>query len=547
MGQPMIGIALYFPAGRFHATPWGRHVNEGIPEWPPSPWRLLRSIVATWKTKATEFSEDQVRGVLAEMLAPPSFVLPEATTGHSRHYMRWYKKGPEDQTLVFDSFVCLDRSDPVIALWPHGELSAEQRRVLSTLVDRLGYLGRAESWCEAELLAEDDAERRYAAVNCRPLEGTSPSDNEDIVRVLVGDADDAFGSEHVLSKGGGRGRRPAYAPEWHLCIETSQLSAEKWSDPPGSRWVQYTRRADCFHPHSRRQPRRRREARSAQIVRFAFDSPVLPLVTETLPIADYVRYKLMGIHGRITERNGVKGRSDVLSGKDAEGRPLVGHQHAFYLPTDEDGDGRLDHLTIIAKAGFDRDELRALDRLRSLPRGNDMPELRLLMLGWGSLEEFRAFPVRDAERWVSATPFVVRRHLKKNGQKRDPVELQRDLHAFIEAVLREELQGFMDRERDRLGDAQIVAIEPLYDRGTTVFRIDPTRWSHHARGPARRPIEFKRNRRAFDDDAGRRPTGAYRIRFNRPIRGPICLGNHCHFGLGLFLPEAGASNSATLR
>ena len=46
--MPVI-IKLKFPAGRYHATPWGRHVNEGVPEWPPSPWRLLRALVAVWK------------------------------------------------------------------------------------------------------------------------------------------------------------------------------------------------------------------------------------------------------------------------------------------------------------------------------------------------------------------------------------------------------------------------------------------------------------------------------------------------------------------
>lgn len=45
----MIAISLTFPAGRYHATPWDRHVNEGAVEWPPSPWRLLRSLVAVWK------------------------------------------------------------------------------------------------------------------------------------------------------------------------------------------------------------------------------------------------------------------------------------------------------------------------------------------------------------------------------------------------------------------------------------------------------------------------------------------------------------------
>ena len=44
----MIAIRMGFLTGRFHATPWGYHLNEGVVEYPPSVWRLLRSLVATF-------------------------------------------------------------------------------------------------------------------------------------------------------------------------------------------------------------------------------------------------------------------------------------------------------------------------------------------------------------------------------------------------------------------------------------------------------------------------------------------------------------------
>jgi CRISPR-associated protein Csb2 len=44
-------LAICFPAGRYHANPWDRAVNEGATEWPPSPWRILRALVATWHTR----------------------------------------------------------------------------------------------------------------------------------------------------------------------------------------------------------------------------------------------------------------------------------------------------------------------------------------------------------------------------------------------------------------------------------------------------------------------------------------------------------------
>jgi CRISPR-associated protein Csb2 len=43
----MLALAFTFPAGRYHATPWGRHVNEADVAWPPEPWRILRTLVAT--------------------------------------------------------------------------------------------------------------------------------------------------------------------------------------------------------------------------------------------------------------------------------------------------------------------------------------------------------------------------------------------------------------------------------------------------------------------------------------------------------------------
>ena len=45
-------LGLRFPWGRYHATAWGRQANEGAAEWPPSPWRILRALYATWRARA---------------------------------------------------------------------------------------------------------------------------------------------------------------------------------------------------------------------------------------------------------------------------------------------------------------------------------------------------------------------------------------------------------------------------------------------------------------------------------------------------------------
>ena len=529
----MVAVRLRFPAGRFHATPWGRHVNEGAPEWPPSPWRFLRALLATWKMRADGISEDEVRPLFEALASPPSFRLPPASLGHTRHYMRWYKKGPQDQTLVFDAFVCVGRGrdSEVLVFWPDAALGARQRELLSDLLERFGYLGRAESWCEAQLIEDELAGRQ---INCRPLgRGEALASGQEVVRVLCPDPETALSGEHVRATKGNK-KRPAYDPAWNLAVETAQLHAEKWSDPPGSRWMTYARPADCFHPLSK--PARKSERnRGLQVARYALDSTVLPLATATLPLAEKVRRALMS---RMPQEGDRRRRSQIFSGKDADGRPLVGHGHAYFLPTDEDGDGRLDHFTVFARDGFGGDELRAVDRLRVLKPTDDEPEIRLLLLGVAQESQFRVPPLGPAKAWVSATPFIATRHPKKDGARRDPPELLRDPKKFVEETLREELARFVERR----GGGQIPRIKPCM-KEAGVFRIRPSLWRQGATGPPRRAIEFKRFRsRKSTDDGGRRLAGFFTLRFPEPVRGPIALGHSSHFGMGLFLPAVTDEN-----
>ena len=267
----MTGINISFPSGRFHATPWGRHVNEGAPEWPPSPWRLFRSLVATWKRKLDgrfdpdpDKEREAVRGLLEALAVPPHFALPPASTGHSRHYMPWFKKGPNDKTLVFDAFVALPKPErngdaaplnraecEVLIVWPQIELSGEQRMMLAQLLEHVGFLGRAEAWCEARLLDATESAGASGRINCQPLAATGASREEEVVRVLCVHPDTAFKSDKLhrvdrkVSRSGKvtetRKRTVEYDPDWHLCAETLWLHRERWSDLPGSRWIFYLR------------------------------------------------------------------------------------------------------------------------------------------------------------------------------------------------------------------------------------------------------------------------------------------------------------------
>ena len=561
----MIGIRLSFPSGRYHATPWGRHVNEAVPEWPPSPWRLLRSLVSVWKRKYPELRGDLVESVLRKLAVPPQFVLPPASTGHTRHYMPWHKdwkpESPDKaKTKVFDAFVALPKDAVIQVLWRETELAAAERGLLATLLGGLGFLGRAEAWCHAELLTQKPAQS-----NCQPLNGQSVPEDREIVRVLCPDPDTAFHDDHVVdiktvSRGRGKNkvteerRTSPYDPAWNLCIETLKLHKERWSDPPGAQWVHYTRPKDCFTVKPGGNRRMRPEMRRFQVARYALDSTVLPLVTETLPTAEQARRQLIGRHGRLhPEADGSKGRSATFSGKDSEGRKrLDPHLHAFYLPTDEDRDGRLDHLTVYAEEGYDPGELKTLDRLDRLhnaERDAAGHSLRLVLLGVGHGNDYRPGPLAESRVWVSATPFIAPRHPKRKGGEarywysRGQEELDRakqdgrqikqhvlaDPAGWLAWALREELRRWVGR-RQALADLNVESIRiiPLINENG-VFHI-ADRW---------RPIQFKRFRQKRGDDGGRRLSGAFQIEFPRAVGGPIALGHSSHFGLGLFIPEDG--------
>lgn len=554
----MIGICLSFISGRYHATPWGRHVNEAALEWPPSPWRLLRSLVAVWKRKYPELDPGLVESILRPLAVPPEFTLPAAGAGHSRHYMPWFKKGPDDRTLVFDTFVALPKDAKIHVLWPDVLLDAAQQKALDTLLQGLGFLGRAEAWCEAELMPEPPG-----AANCKPANGLSSVDGYEITRVLCADSDTAFNDDHVVtietvSRGRGKNktieqrRTSLYDPAWNLCIETLKMHAEKWSDPPGSRWISYLRPSDCFRVRpvvSRKQSGKHGQF---QVARYALDSPVLPLVTDTLPIAEQARRNLMGMFGRLNPGDdGEKGRSMTFSGKDENGMKRIGpHLHAFYLPTDEDGDGRLDHLTVYAEECFGTGEVKALDRFAGLSRperGNAEHKLNLVLLGLGSAQDYRAGPLAESRVWVSATPFIAPRHPKRKGDEaaywrsrteeeleraeRDGRQIKRHLLAdpvgWLTWMLAKELHRWLDRQQEGI-EVNIGSIEITPMRNENgVFVV----------GGHRRPIQFRRFRSRGNDDGGRRLSGAFRIEFSNLVPGPIALGHSSHFGMGLFLPE----------
>lgn len=534
----MLEIHLRFPAGRYHATPWDHHVNEGIVEWPPSPWRLLRALVATWHLK--DGADEGVLRRLVERLAGslPIYRLPPTQGSHTRHYM---PLAGEKTAKVFDTFLHLGEG-AVAARWPEVELEADERALLARLLEKLGYLGRAESWATGELVTPGPSGR----FDVRPLTAERAEPGVDVVPVLAPlppAAYLAWRGEEVARRASGK-KKPgarerqllATLPETlfeALGNDTADLRKAGWSQPPGSRWVDYQRPAPAAEPAPPR-ARRRAPAPKRTVARFALAGPVLPRLTEAFTVADRVRRALMS----------QAGGSAVFSGHDQDDAKLLGHRHAFVLPESNGRFGHVSHVTIYAAMGFDDDALRALDRLRVLydpdaeprrpqqgseasPEHARRHDLQLVLLGVGQPESFAGTDVRAGRspllasscEWVSRTPFIPTRHPKATRAgvaKLDASGLQ---IGSPEHDLRRLLTELGATRGEAWAPLEAVPTAGTWLGGKAVS------WSafrtHGRRGEGRRASAIGHG---------------FRLRFAEPVRGPIAVGFGAHFGLGSFTP-----------
>ena len=240
-------VALRFPTGRYHATPWGRSVNEAVIEWPPSPWRLLRALYATWQFRASDLDADVVETALSALAQAPSFRLPRHVEAHTRHY---YPDAAYGSDKVFDPFAALDPDAEIVVRWPN-TLDEQSRAVVARLCRLLPYLGRADSLCQARLLTTDQEAAQL------PMGGWfDPGDLGSLERPAT----------RVL----------APIPPLDLAALLATTTAVRSSGrttPPGARWLSYPAAIPSRPPAARHvlPP-----PSIVAAVRFALAGPVLP-------------------------------------------------------------------------------------------------------------------------------------------------------------------------------------------------------------------------------------------------------------------------------
>ncbi|HZQ51289.1 MAG TPA: type I-U CRISPR-associated protein Csb2 [Bryobacteraceae bacterium] len=413
----MTAIELRFLANRYHGTGWGRHVNEGVPEWPPSPYRLLRALYDVWKRNCTHVQDEEVVDLFSALASSqPVFRLPKAVSAHTRSYLSSNTEDHTDKSLIFDAFVATPPGAYCAMQW-NVDLTGSQRMILEQLLYGLNYLGRSESWVEARLGRGD-----CGAFECRPVVGDEMAERkEDVVYVAC----PVPPSEYL-------GKRPWFEA---LGYSSNDLLKERLSGPPAMHYVPYGLPENALTTWLPPKSRPAKEHFSAAILEL--HGRVLPVATETIRIAERIRGALMR---QCELRFAPEAIPPMVHGKDENGIPLRSHSHLFILPR-ANRLSRIDHVLIFTRHpdGFPRKLAEAIVNIPGLRWAGG---LRVITAWMGKLSDHRIRPLTHSVQ--SSTPFVTVRHWRKGrGTVLD----------FLKAEIRRECLNH--------GIAQPVAIEPV--------------------------------------------------------------------------------------
>lgn len=487
-----VTLAFRFPLGGYHANPWDRAVNEGASEWPPSPWRILRTLVATWHTRWPELAASEFDALLGALADPPCYGTPPVGTGHTRHYLpdldhRKAETGHTDLTL--DPFLTVSRESELLVRW-NAELTSGQRETLAKLAELIPYLGRSESACYARLLGPDeDAPVPDESWWCPGLgTDTAPDGTAGSVR-----------RTRLLSP---------VRPFDRAVLEatTASVRKQKRTVPPGTEWVTYTVISQAGTSSHRRSPAPRRRAvpHLPTTIRFAVTGRAPVRIANGILIADEA-HRIAG--KRLEEARVPDGRRQQILGT---GGAKTDHAHAHWIPVAGQGEsaGAVRYLLIYVCGGLESNEIAALLSIGKLSgkRGEagyevrGFPEQTLLFQAAGQIEDVEPelAPRPGAVHWRSVTPYLPVRHRhKETAGEHVTADISRELryHNLPEPVA-------------------VTAAEPLTGRVN----------------------QFRRYRIGERLHASRAGVGL-RLTFAAPVEGPVLLGQLSHFGFGIFAPE----------
>jgi CRISPR-associated protein Csb2 len=553
-----------FPLGRFHATWWKANPfdKELAGEWPPSPWRLTRAVVARWyqwRREATgTWPEDELKKLIRALCTSDyGFCLPEQAlqTIISRQYQpAEFGMDPPNYKSFEAKFTATDGAerklkDIVESTERHEShmLVRVKKKRAQKQVEKLigvpsdnwrgidpdpgvrGYatnLIQDNAWCippddNLFWFVEGDVwTRELADILNQCLERIVYFGRaEALTRICL--TDEAPASANVtLTEDRISGRLvPVLVP----CLDATQADIERVTQDPlaarnipqGARLL-YARRPS--RPPAREAPRRMPMRPDTHLVQFALGWTVAPEQRATVRLTARFRAAVLRNLYRMKIGNPKATWSDVpagirdeiagMTGKDARGEPLRGPRaHAEFLLW---WDGGVPTRLLVWRGAhpFDEDEQEAIlnaaaQELSWAAAGPDAEAWKIKLVPLDTaVPAPPGFEGASATAWQTLTPYVLPRHHLRGGRVRES--------ETIESQLRRELVA-------RGYGAALLSVE----------EIEPPTWV---------AVHIPRRQAGQQPFIGDRRGYRLRLSFEGPISGPLRLGHSSSFGLGIFVP-----------
>jgi CRISPR-associated protein Csb2 len=426
--------------------------------------------------------------LLDSLAEPPTYLLPNAAAGHTRHFMPLgtLKADKPETTLILDSFVAFKKGrEPVVAgyvVWPNVDLTPEQSSLFDRCCSKIGYLGRSESWCTVTLtttLPANDALEIVDLASHSQLDGPT-------VRRLA--AEVSLRGDPLLRS---------------LSETTGQMRKDRRLMPKGAKWIEYRLPPNFlmvreqFDRSDRTQP-----VFGPSVLRFSLErgehSP-RPSIKDAVVFSELLRAASIR---RLSDRES-EPATRRLAGKADDGSKREGHGHPYFLPFDSRGRGEIDGIDVWFPEGCTHPEYLAVTTVTEL-REHAIYDDKFALTFLGRIQRTRS------RVWQSATPVVLERFPKIRGSNGN--------RQVIDAP-----------------DAQLqIMIRRAVGCRARVSIWEPTRGIQRSHGGHMRLDAFRRMR--IRKPTPPLPVVGATLEFDEPVEGPIVLGRLAHFGLGQFEP-----------
>ena len=370
--KTMLTIEIKFEANRYNATPWMNNVNENIPEWPPSIYRLFRAMIDSWKRKYDYIPEDKIISIFDKLSkTKPSFKIPEYTSSYTVSYMnvKDNKIIPNNQSaLIYNPFVYI--VEPLYIIF-NTDIGEEDKNILSKILSGINYLGRSESWVSISIIDKN------IEPNCKPDE------NGDYYVSVPKEIKDS----KILSS-----------------IEKTTKDLQKSNIPEEMEIERYSLNSDSFSANRRNQKTGKTSIKS---VLYEINSVSLPMIYNTVMLSEKIHRSLLSAGERMYHAVPEK-----FSGRAVDGTLLKGHRHLYIMPLDVDNDGKLDHVLLKGKENLSANELNIINNVKFIYQKEG--KIQLTPIQYYSNNEDIEILFHPSKYWISETPIMFSRHYKKN-------------------------------------------------------------------------------------------------------------------------------------